>query len=207
MCTRRRVEVGGQRVGDATATASQRPGGGGRSHGTRVTRKRGGTPPLTGVPGGMTDYDPDDQVNLRGFAGSMTVYLAALGALAGVARGRPTPARYEPIDLVLGGVAVHKFTRLLSKGAVTSPVRAPFTQFEHAAGSSEHAERPRDDSSVRHTVGELLTCPFCLGVWTGTAYVAGLALAPRTARAWAALGTVTAVSDFLQHGYARVRTD
>jgi hypothetical protein len=57
---------------------------------------------------------------------------------------------------------------------------------------------------VRHTVGELLTCPFCLAVWIGTAYVAGLGVAPRAARAWAAVFAVTGVSDFLQHAYARL---
>jgi hypothetical protein len=60
---------------------------------------------------------------------------------------------------------------------------------------------------MRHTVGELLTCPFCLGQWVGTGYVAGLALAPRAARTWAAVFTVTAVSDLLQHFYARVRAN
>lgn len=157
----------------------------------------------------MSDYDPDGQVNLHGFTGSLAVYTAACAGLVALARGAGDrlPERFEAADLVAGGIATHKFTRLISKGAVTSPVRAPFTRFEEAAGSSEHVETPRDDSTVRHTVGELLTCPFCLGVWVGTAYVATLAFAPRAARSWAALGTVTAVADFLQHGYARVRTD
>jgi hypothetical protein len=160
----------------------------------------------------MSHYDPEGRVNLHGFTGSMAVYLAGSSALVALARGTGgrLPERFDATDLVAGGIATHKFTRLLSKGAVTSPVRAPFTTFEGAAGSSEHHESPRDDSTVRHTIGELLTCPFCpfcLGVWVGTAYVATLAISPRAARAWAALGTVTAVSDFLQHGYARVRTD
>ena len=51
----------------------------------------------------------------------------------------------------------------------------------------------------------MLTCPFCLGVWVGTAYVAGLAVAPRPTRAAAALFTVVALSDAMQHGYARLR--
>lgn len=157
----------------------------------------------------MSDYDPDGRVNLYGFTGSLAVYTAACAGLVLLGRGAGDhlPERFEAADLVAGGIATHKFTRLLSKGAVTSPVRAPFTTFEGPAGSSEHVESPRDDSVVRHTVGELLTCPFCLGVWVGTAYVAALAFAPRAARSWAALGTVTAVADFLQHGYARVRTD
>ena len=87
-------------------------------------------------------------------------------------------------------------------------MRAPFTEFA-GAGRCQRApvEHARGDHGVRHTIGELLTCPFCLGVWTGTAYVAGLALAPRATRAWAATFAVTGVSDFLQHAYSRVRGD
>jgi hypothetical protein len=39
----------------------------------------------------------------------------------------------------------------------------------------------------------------------GTAYVAGLATAPRLTRAVAAVMTVVATSDALQHGYQRLR--
>jgi hypothetical protein len=89
---------------------------------------------------------------------------------------------------------------------VTSPLRAPFTKFEAAAGAAEHVERPRG-SHLRHTIGELLTCPFCMDVWVGTAYVAGLAVAPRVTRAWAAVFGVVGVADALQHAYARLRGD
>jgi hypothetical protein len=147
-------------------------------------------------------YDPDGDVNLASFSASLATYaisLAAVGRTTGSA-----PARYSLGDLVVGGVATHKFSRLIAKGSVTSPLRAPFTQFEGAAGASEHVEVPRGEHGVRHTVGELLTCPFCLAVWIGTAYVAGLGVAPRAARAWAAVFAVTGVSDFLQHAYARL---
>jgi len=153
-------------------------------------------------------YDPDGRVDLTGFSGSLTTYALALAALGGAIHARGgAPERYSAGDLVFGGLATHKFARLLARGSVTSPVRAPFTQFAEAAGSGEHVEAARGEHGVRHTVGELLTCPFCLGVWVSTAYVAGLALAPRTTRAWAAVFAVTGVSDFLQHGYARLRGD
>ncbi|WP_110180541.1 DUF1360 domain-containing protein [Nocardioides solisilvae] len=154
-------------------------------------------------------YDPDGEVNLAGFAGSMLSYATLVGLVAAVARARPgtVPERYDVRDLVLGGVAAHKLTRLLSKSSVASPLRAPFVTFEEPAGSGEHVERPRDDGHVRHTVGELLTCPFCLGVWVSTAYVAGLTFAPRASRAGAAVMVVVSLSDFLQHAYARVRSD
>jgi hypothetical protein len=153
-------------------------------------------------------YDASGEVNVRGFAGSMGVYAVACVAAAATARssGR-APDAYDVADLVLGGVATHKLSRLLAKGAVTSAVRAPFTEFVRPAGSSEHVDRIRGDHGFRRTVGELLSCPFCLDVWIATAYVAGLVLAPRATRAWAAVFSVIAISDFLQQAYGRVRED
>ena len=90
---------------------------------------------------------------------------------------------------------------------MASPLRAPFTEFEGPAGPAEHQEEPRGSHGVRHTVGELLSCPFCLGVWVGTAYVAGLAVAPRPTRTWAAVFGVVGLSDFLQHVYGRLTAD
>ena len=154
-------------------------------------------------------YDTDDEVNLTGYAKSLAVYSASVAGLLLTARvrGRSLPERYSVQDLAIGGMATHKLTRLLSRSSVTSPLRAPFTEFEGPAGSGEHVEKPRGGHGVRHTVGELLTCPFCLGVWVGTAYVSGLALAPRPTRALAAVLTVVTLSDTLQHAYSRLRGD
>lgn len=159
-------------------------------------------------PQAFRTYDPDDEVNVTGFTGSLGVFAltAALAAAAVQRRTGGLPDRYALADVLLGGLATHKFARLLSRGAVTSPLRAPFTRFEAPAGASEHRESPRGHGA-RHTVGELLTCPFCLAPWVSVGYVAGLAAAPRAARAWAAVFAVTAVSDTVQHGYARLRGD
>jgi hypothetical protein len=148
-------------------------------------------------------YAPDGEVNLGGFGASLATYAASVAGLALVLRasGRSLPHRYATQDVLLGGIAVHKFSRLLAKGSVTSPLRAPFTEFEGPAGPAEHQEQPRGTHGARHTVGELLTCPFCLGVWVGTAYVAGLAAAPRPTRTWAGVFAIVGISDFLQHAY------
>ena len=149
-------------------------------------------------------YARDGAVNLGGFAAGLGTYAASVAGLTLVLRvsGRSVPERYAIQDLLLGGMAVHKFSRVLAKGSVTSPLRAPFTEFEGPAGPAEHQEQPRGTHGVRHTVGELLTCPFCLGVWVATAYVAGLAAAPRPTRTWAAVFAIVGMSDFLQHAYA-----
>lgn len=57
-------------------------------------------------------------------------------------------------------------------------------------------------SGVRKTIGELVTCPFCLGMWTATGFTAGLVYLPRATRL--ALGTLAALAgaDLLQLAYA-----
>jgi hypothetical protein len=154
------------------------------------------------------EYDDRGEVPLPGYAGSLAAFALAVAgvAAAGRAKGHGLPGRYDLSDIALGAVATHKFTRLLSKGSVTSPIRAPFTEFDEPAGSAELNETARG-GRVRHTIGELLTCPFCLGQWVGTGYVAGLGMAPRTTRAWAAVFAVTGVADTLHQVYARLRDD
>lgn len=149
----------------------------------------------------------DTHDRIPGYVGALaafgTTVLAAAATLA--ARGQEAPESFRASDLALGALATQKFTRIVTKDAVTTPLRAPFTEFEKPLGSGEVQDRPREGHL--HAVGELLTCPFCLAPWTATAYVAGLALAPRAARAWAAVFAIVGASDVLQHLYARVRTD
>jgi hypothetical protein len=129
-----------------------------------------------------------------------------VAAVAGARRGVPASSRYELQDVVLGGLATHKFTRLVSKDGVSTPIRAPFTEFDEEAGSAEVSEHPRGEHA-QHTIGELLVCPFCLAPWVAGGYVAALTLSPRLARAWAATFSIVGASDFLQQAYGRVRTD
>jgi hypothetical protein len=164
---------------------------------------------MTSLRDALTEFDADGEVDLRGSTGTLTAYAAAAAAtlLVGRARGVRPPEGYEPLDLAIGAVATHKASRLLGKASVTSPLRAPFTVFSGPAGSSEHHEEARGHHGFRHTVGELVTCPFCLGVWLASAYVAGLVLAPRPTRTVAALLSVVGGSDALQHVYQRLRDD
>jgi hypothetical protein len=105
---------------------------------------------------------------------------------------------------VLVTVATHKASRLIAKDRVTSAVRAPFTEVEVDHGPSRRRvrEKARGDG-IRRAVGELVLCPYCLGVWIATAFAGGLVVAPRPTR-WAA-GILTTVfgSDVLQIAYKK----
>src|SRR5918998_3518846 len=149
-------------------------------------------------------YAPHEHRPLDGYAAAMGGFgvLAASLAVATKATGRPVPERPSTQDVVLISIATHKLSRLIAKDSVTSPLRAPFTRYTEAAGAAELNEEVRDQgSSVRHSVGELITCPFCLAVWVATGLTGGLVLAPRFTPLVATTFTAVAASDFLPMAY------
>ena len=104
-------------------------------------------------------------------------------------------------DVLLFSTATFKISRLLAKVSVTSPFRAPFTQFKEPAGDGEVTEEPRG-TGLRHALGEFVTCPFCLSQWVAAALVCGWLGAPRETRLVSSIFTVRALSEVLQLGYA-----
>lgn len=140
---------------------------------------------------------------LGSFSALQGLYAGAVAAGAGAAHvlGRRLPERLESRDLALLSVATHKIARLIAKDPVTSPLRAPFTKFQGTSGEAELAEEVRG-TGVRKAVGELVTCPFCVGQWVATGLAFGYVLAPRATRWTASVFTALTVADFLQFGYA-----
>jgi hypothetical protein len=125
--------------------------------------------------------------------------LFSVGTAAARRQGR-LPERVRAGDVVLGGMATQKLSRLVAKEKVTSPVRAPFTEVDEDA-PGEPRERPAGRSGLRHTVGELLLCPFCLSQWIAAGFTLGLLYAPRVTRLVMAMNAMVGVSDLLQVAY------
>jgi hypothetical protein len=153
------------------------------------------------------EYAQGSDRPLAGDLGAMGVYagLVAAGAAAVRASGRELPTRVPLGDAVLLTVATFRLARRIAKDPVTAPVRAPFVRFEGASGHAEVAEEVREHGGVKHAVGELLTCPFCLAQWVGTAFVFGYATAPRATRLAALTMTTVAGSDVLQFLYDAIQ--
>ena len=147
-------------------------------------------------------YEQGSDRPLGSFLTLLGIYSSSV-AVATVAlrrKGRRPPERIPLQDLALGMVATHKFSRLLAKDPVSSPFRAPFTEFEGQSGESEVSEKVVG-TGLSHAVGELVTCPFCLDMWVATAYVLGYLANPRLARTVAGVLTVVTGADLLQFGY------
>ena len=152
-------------------------------------------------------YRGGEQRPLGGYVVIMALFGALVSGAAGLAfaTGRKLPPGVGPWDLVLLAAGTHKLSRTLSKDAVTSPLRAPFTRYQETGGPAEVMEEVRHKGGLRHSIGELITCPFCLDVWIAAGFTVGLVFAPRLTRL--IVGALTAVTgaDFLHLLYAKAQ--
>jgi hypothetical protein len=162
------------------------------------------TAKVTGM-ANVEGYAPDEDVPLSGYGALMGVFLAAAAGFSLWVRrsGRELPERIEVGDLALITAATHKTSRLLAKDRVTSAARAPFTRLEGDGGPGEVSERPRG-SGLRLAVGQLLVCPYCLGLWVAAAFAGGLVVMPRSTRWVAAVLSAVLGSDVLQIAYKKL---
>jgi hypothetical protein len=157
----------------------------------------------TRVDGPYSGYAaPRQRPPFGSYAALTALFNAAMAA--GVVRarrgGRDLPERLETRDIVLNGIATHKLSRLISKDKITAFVRAPFTEYQEQGGPAEVEERARGEG-WRRTLGELLVCPYCLGMWISGGFNLGMVMAPRGTRLTASVLTTLTISDFLQIAY------
>ena len=145
---------------------------------------------------------PEERPPLGSYAAFAAVFNAGvIGALAAArASGRELPERYGAGDVVLIGTASHKVSRLIAKDKVTSFLRAPFTRYQEQGGPAELEESPRG-SGLQRAIGEMIACPYCLGLWASAGFHVGLLYAPRVTRMLASTFTALTISDFLQIAY------
>ena len=130
-------------------------------------------------------------------------YAALTGAFGGVlggflllARGR-LPERVAFGDVVRIGLSSYKIGRLVAKDDVTSWVRAPVTR-------DEEATEPKREGAAR-ALGELLTCPYCIGVWTAAGLSCSLVLMPRETRLVTTIFSAQAIADFLNAAFVKLK--
>jgi hypothetical protein len=114
--------------------------------------------------------------------------------------GRPIPERMETRDIALLGVATHKLSLLLAQDAITSPLRAPFTELQEKQSPKNVDEKPRG-TGLRRSLGELVTCKFCVGQWVASFFTYGLVFAPAVTRLVASIFAIVALSDHLHQTY------
>lgn len=145
---------------------------------------------------------PEKRPHFEAYAAFSALFNAGLaaGVVAAHRAGHELPERVDGRDLLLTGVATHKLSRLIAKDKVTAFLRAPFTEYQGKGAPGEVEERARGEG-FRRTVGELLICPYCLGMWVSGGFHLGLMTAPRSTRLLASVLSALTIADFLQIAY------
>jgi hypothetical protein len=142
-----------------------------------------------------------DELLLAEYATMMAFYIASVATLIGVALQRDRlPQKFSAFDLALLGVATHKLSRLVAKDRITGSIRAPFVSYKRSAGGGEVDEEPRG-RGIQRGIGNLISCPYCMGPWCAAVLVFSFGFAPRVARLVAGILSSVAISDFLHRAY------
>ncbi len=128
-------------------------------------------------------------------AAAFGTVLAGFLALA----GRRLPERMSLTDTVRIGLASYKIGRLIAKDRVTSFVRAPVTE-------DPEATEPKREGASR-AIGELVTCPYCIGLWVASGFAYSLVFFPRQTRFVTTIFGGQAVADFLNAAFVRLQED
>ena len=155
-------------------------------------------------------YAGDSNRPLPGYLALTVGYSAMTGVLLTAARRRAgaDQPRLDGQDLALTAVSTYRLSRLLTKDAISSPLRAPLTRFGGAGlpGEVNDEVAPQvEGRPVLHAAAELATCPFCIGQWVATTLVAGHVLAPGTTRLVTGILTATAGAEVLHYGHAALQ--
>ncbi len=73
-----------------------------------------------------------------------------------------------PLPLTLMSLATYRVANIIANERVTQIFRAPFVDVKRQDG--EEVEVPKE-KGVKETIGTLIYCPSCVGVWVATAFV------------------------------------
>ena len=137
-----------------------------------------------------------DERTLAVYAALTVSFLGALGGFVATRRGR-LPERLSWDDVARITLTTYKVSRIVSRDEVTSFVRAPLT-------TDEEATEPKE-RGVAGAFGNLLTCPYCVGLWVAATASVSQALAPRPTRFLTSVFCAHALADFLHAGFVRLR--
>ena len=125
-----------------------------------------------------------------------SLFLGMLGILISRERRERREFDPRPQDLALIGLATFRAGRVAAYARVTEPFRDPVTETvpdEYDAGENVASE----GAGVRKAIGELVSCPICIGTWVAWAFVYGLRIAPGPTRLMAAILGVSGLAELL----------
>ncbi len=132
------------------------------------------------------------------YMGLVGLFLSLFGLVASRKRGASGELRVGALDLVTIALATFRAGRLVAFDRVSEPLRGAVTETvtdEFNAGENVVAA----GTGARKAIGELVSCPTCVGTWVAAGLVYGLQIAPGPTRLAAATIGVAGLAEMLQN--------
>jgi hypothetical protein len=124
------------------------------------------------------------------------IFTSLFGAVAFGKRRTLERNEITPTDLALLSLATYRAGRLAAYDRVTEPLRDPITETvpdEYDAGENVVA----DGTGVQKALGELVSCPTCVGTWAAAGMLYGMQIAPGPTRLFAGILAVSGTAEIL----------
>jgi hypothetical protein len=117
----------------------------------------------------MQNLRPHEDQNLWNFIFSMFFFVVLIGALWGIYATLGYFPRSLPVfDAVLLSLAAFRITRLIVYDKIARWFRELFADTRIVLkDGKEHVEVRPLGRGIRHTIYDLLQCPWCIGFWSG----------------------------------------
>ena len=145
----------------------------------------------------MTDNQQRQETQERlTYVSLIGLFTSLFGAVVLGKRRKLESFAVTPTDLALLSLATYRAGRLAAYDRVTEPLRAPITETvpdEYDAGENVIAE----GAGVRKALGELVSCPTCVGTWAAAGMLYGMQIAPGPARLFAGILAVSGLAEIL----------
>lgn len=126
-----------------------------------------------------------------GFMGIYALVVLATWLLGGL-RSFELPM----LDLILLGLATMRLGRMIAFDRIAEPLRVPFTKTVPDRNGAGSIVVPRG-SGVRRSLGEMISCPICIGTWVAAFLVYGMLVLPAPTRVLVAILAVTGAAELL----------
>jgi hypothetical protein len=124
----------------------------------------------------------------------ISIFLGVLATFAGRVVRREQEVTLRPFDLLLLGLSSFRLGRMIAFEGVAAPLREPFTDtLDDSSGAGQTVVA--SGQGWRHVMGELVSCPICIGTWVAAFLVYGLHLLPRPTRVVLAIMSTTGVAE------------
>jgi len=124
------------------------------------------------------------------------LYVGVMAALYFLGR---LPTNIGPFDLVLLGLAAARLTDIISTDQIMEWLRRPFVKMETTEIAEREVEtRTGRGRGLKKVIGDLLSCPWCVGVWVAASLTYAYFLLPAVIWVFILIMAIAEIGSLLQ---------